>query len=423
MDRNICITQLLQKELVQAMGCTEPAACALAGAKAAELLEGKPEQVKVLTTRDILKNAMGVNIPGFHKKGVKAAIALGVAGADSSLGLSILTNLTPEQKEYADSLIVDLDLVEDTSPLYIKVSLKNQNHSSCAIVSGSHTNFSYLEKDGHLIQGENIAMKCEESHDDTFLEKMTVDDIINYSEHIPQEIEKLLLDAIHINLKVAEASLQTPYGLEVGKTMMKGCKNPPQSLEDAMNVGAALAAGGSDARMAGCQLPVVINSGSGNQGITLTIPIAVVASYLKKTDHETAVALCIAELVGLVLTALKGRLSAQCGAFTAATGTGCGLAYLQGGNAAVLERVIKNMIGDLTGVICDGAKMTCALKIYSCVQSAYLACKLAMEGIAPTPECGIIGEDANKTLGNLSRLTRNGMVRTDQTILNIMLDK
>ena len=234
---------------------------------------------------------------------------------------------------------------------------------------------------------------------------MTVGDVIGYATDMPQEIEDLLLQAIDTNLKISQESLNNPYGLSVGKTLMKDFHYPPENYLEALNVGAALAAGGSDARMAGCQLPVVINSGSGNQGITLTVPLAVVAGYLKKTPKETAQALCIAELIGLVLTAIKGRLSAQCGAFTAATGMGCGLAWMQGGDEAVLERVIKNMVGDLAGVICDGAKMTCALKIYSCVQSAYLASKLALDGLAPTPECGIIGEDAKKTLGNLSQLT------------------
>lgn len=192
---------------------------------------------------------------------------------------------------------------------------------------------------------------------------------------------------------------------------MKDLHEPPENLQEALDVGAALAAGGSDARMAGCQMPVVVNSGSGNQGLVLTVPLAVIAGYLKKCPTETAEALCMAELVGLVLTSYKGRLSAQCGAFTAAIGMGCGLAWLQGGDEAALERVIQNMVGDLAGVICDGAKMTCALKIHSCVQSAYLASKLALQGIAPTPECGIIGEDAKKTMGNLSRLTHGGWNR------------
>jgi len=417
------INSVLHQELILAMGCTEPAACALAGAKAAELFAGKPGKVVVKTTRDILKNAMGVSIPGFHKKGVGAAVALGVAIADTSLGLDILSHISETQKQEADALSIDVELVEEPTPLYIRVELFGKEHSSVAVVSGSHTNFSHLEQDGHVLKHEDVVGVSAKEIDLSLLSAMTVGDVIGYATDMPQEIEDLLLQAIDTNLKISQESLNNPYGLSVGKTLMKDFHYPPENYLEALNVGAALAAGGSDARMAGCQLPVVINSGSGNQGITLTVPLAVVAGYLKKTPKETAQALCIAELIGLVLTAIKGRLSAQCGAFTAATGMGCGLAWMQGGDEAVLERVIKNMVGDLAGVICDGAKMTCALKIYSCVQSAYLASKLALDGLAPTPECGIIGEDAKKTLGNLSQLTHDGMEPTDKTILSIMLGK
>lgn len=403
-----------------AMGCTEPAACALAGAKAATLLEGWPTSVVVRTTRDVVKNAMGVSIPGFHKKGVGAAVALGVAVRDVSRGLDILSGLTEEQKRTADGLSVDVRLVEETVPLYIRVELTGTGHSSVAVVSGSHTNFSYLECDGRVLQEESEIVPEREGVD---LSWMTVGDVIAYAASMPKEIETLLLDAASTNLKIARQSLSGPYGLAVGKTLMKDLHEPPENLQEALDVGAALAAGGSDARMAGCQMPVVVNSGSGNQGLVLTVPLAVIAGYLKKCPTETAEALCMAELVGLVLTSYKGRLSAQCGAFTAAIGMGCGLAWLQGGDEAALERVIQNMVGDLAGVICDGAKMTCALKIHSCVQSAYLASKLALQGIAPTPECGIIGEDAKKTMGNLSRLTHGGMEPTDRTILSIMMGK
>jgi L-cysteine desulfidase len=418
------LSTLLKQEMILAMGCTEPAACALAGARASELLGCKPEKVSVKTTRDILKNAMGVSIPGFHKKGVGAAVALGVAGHDTALGLDILSLITEEQKKVADSLDVAIDLVDVGTSLYILVELEGEGHHTAAAIGGEHTHFCHLEKDGKVLLDEDVddngtARKI----DNSFMETLTMHDILDYSAHMPSDIQKLLLDAIDTNMRISKESLKAQYGLGVGRSLMKGYHYPPRSYPEALDVGAALAAGGSDARMAGCQMPVVINSGSGNQGITLTVPIAVVSEYLGKSDRDTAQALCIAELTGLVLTALKGRLSAQCGAFTAATGMGCGLAWLNGGDEDVLERVIKNMVGNLVGVICDGAKMTCALKIHSCVESAYLASKLALEGQAPTPECGIVGEDAKATLGNLSKLTHAGMEPTDHTILSIMLGK
>lgn len=417
------ISALLRQELVMAMGCTEPAACALAGAKAAELLDGKPDKVRIHTTRDILKNAMGVHIPGFDQKGVKAAVCLGIAIADASRGLDILSTISPSQKQYAAELIPELELVQNPLPLYIKVALSNSTHSSVAVISGSHTNFSHTERDGVVLEDKIIENVKQGMIDSQYVAKLTLSDIIAYSGNMAEDIEALLGKAIDINMRIAEQSLKKEYGLSVGKVLIKDLSRPPKSLDDAYNLGAALAAGGSDARMAGCQLPVMINSGSGNQGMALSIPIAVVARYLGKTQHEIAQALCIGELVGLMLSARKGRLSAQCGAFTAAIGTGCGLAFLQGGTRETMERVVNNMIGNLTGIVCDGAKMTCALKIYSCLHSAFLAIKLAFAGLSPDSECGIIGDDMDDSVNNLSHLTHDGMEHVDRNILDIMLDK
>lgn len=421
MDRRDDMTNLLKREMVLAMGCTEPAACALSGAYAAKALGSLPEKIVVETTRDMLKNAMGVTIPGFHRKGVAAAVALGAAIAEPSLGLDILSTLNDAQKETAEKLEVDIKLVAADFPVSILVHATSGAHEATALVSGTHTHLSFLEKDGKIL--ENDPPSLSSAKDDSWLTELTVRDIMAYADDLPLEVEKLLLSALRTNLQIAQESMMKNYGLSVGKTLMEGYHWPPESYDEALNVGAALAAGGSDARMAGCLLPVVINSGSGNQGLTLTVPIGVIGHYLKKTPHEIAQALCVAELTGLVLTAVKGRLSAQCGAFTAACGTGCGLCRLLGGSSQDLERVIRNMVGNLTGVICDGAKMTCALKIYSSVQAAYLACKLAMAGLAPGAESGIVGDDAKGTLAYLSELTHQGMEPTDKTILSIMLEK
>lgn len=417
------LSRLLRQEMVLAMGCTEPAACALAGATAAEELGCVPETVRVETTRDILKNAMSVSIPGFEKKGVGAAVALGAAGGDTHLGLDILSLLTDAQKERAGRYDVRIDVVDAGTPLYIKVCVTGGGHSAAAAIGPTHTHVCYREKDGKVLLAEDLQARKQDRVDTAVLQDVTMGEIISYATHLPEGIEGLLLEAVDTNMRISLESLKKQYGLGVGRSLMQGYHYPPQSYEEALNVGAALAAGGSDARMAGCQMPVMINSGSGNQGITMTVPLAVVGTYLEKSRSEIAQALCIAELVGLTLTAIKGRLSAQCGAFTAATGMGCGLAWLGGGDQETLERVVKNMVGDLAGVICDGAKMTCALKIHSCVQSAYLASKLALEGKAPTPECGIIGSDAKKTLGYFSEMTHAGMEPTDRTILEIMLKK
>lgn len=426
MDATI-LTDILEQELVLAMGCTEPAACALAGAEAARLLGCEAETIEVETTRDMLKNAMGVSIPGFSQKGVGAAVALGVAGGDASLGLDILSRVSEAQKKRAQRYRVAVRMVDVGVPLYVKVLVAGGGHTAVAAIGGSHTHVCRKEKDGTVLLEEKLDGQVRDARkhaEDEVLKRLSLQDIVAYAQAMPPRIERLLLDAMETNMRIARESLSRQYGLGVGKALMENdLHDPPESYKEALEVGAALAAGGSDARMAGCLMPVVINSGSGNQGLTITVPIKVVGEYLGKSPREIATALCIAELVGLVLTAVKGRLSAQCGAFTASIGTACGLAWLNGGDCAVLERVVNNMVGDLAGVICDGAKKTCALKIHSCLQSAYLACGLALKGEAPSSECGIIGDDARKTLGYLSRLTHDGMEPTDRTILSIMLSK
>jgi len=418
--------ELLNREIVVAMGCTEPAASALAGARASQLLEGDCDSAVIETSRDMVKNAMGVGIPNCPQKGITIAVALGIAGGNISNGLGILSDVNDEQREKAINIPVELIMVEDVPPLYIKVTCKNDKHSSCAIISGTHSNFSYLEKDGDVIIDEPLNAYCSlntDVLDSTFMAAVEVEDIIEFSNHIPKETAELLLKAAKTNLVIAHHALKEDYGLSVGKVSYEGLHEPPEDLNEAFALGATLAAAASDARMAGCPLPVVINSGSGNQGITITVPLYIMGQYLEKSDEEIAKALCIGELIGLSLTARKDRLSALCGAFTASIATSCGLVYLMGGKCDVMNKAINIMIGNLTGIICDGAKMTCALKIYSCIESAALATKLAIRGIGPSLESGIVGNDCKQSFDFLSRISHEGMEQTDRTILSIMLEK
>lgn len=414
---------LLNRELVIAMGCTEPAASALAGARAAELLDGKVEQIFVETSRDMVKNAMGVGIPNCENKGIQAAVALGVAGRSIENGLGILSDVSDTQRKLAATYKVELSMIEDVPPLYIKVILKNKDHKSIAIVSGNHSYFSFLQKDDEILVDEPLNNSSTNSNSSDFISNVSLEEIVDFSKDLPKETSDLLISAANTNLAIARQALTQEYGLAVGKNTYETVVDPPQTLDQALSLGATLAASASDARMAGCPLPVVINSGSGNQGITITLPIYALAQYLEKDDDELARALCIGELVGLCLTAKKDRLSALCGAFTAAIGTACGMIYLLGGKIDEMNKAINVMIANLTGIICDGAKMTCALKIYSCVQSADLAIKLAMKGSAPGQESGIVGMDCVQSFNYLSRISHEGMAQTDKTILAIMMEK
>jgi L-cysteine desulfidase len=251
----------------------------------------------------------------------------------------------------------------------------------------------------------------------------SLSDLLAWVQQAPQEALTLVLDAKNTNMAIAQHALEHSYGLSVGRIAAEPIGKKPSSLSEAFNLASAMAAAASDARMAGCPLPVIINSGSGNQGITLTVPLAVVGSYLACSEEKLARALLLSQLVGLALTAKKNRLSALCGAFTAAIGTACGLVYLLDGTLVEMDRAFNTMVGNLTGIICDGAKMTCALKIYSCVEAANLACKLAFRGMSPGNESGIVGKTSKESMDFLSRISHEGMEETDKTILSIMLGK
>ncbi len=407
------------------MGCTEPAAAALCAAKASELLGENPVRLHVSTSGEMLKNAMGVGIPNTALKGLKAAVALGAAIADIQAGLNILSTIDEAVISKAERFPVSLTIVKDVPSLYIQVEAVGLNHFARATISGEHERFSELVKDEEVLLSlplDGCSATLEEV-DEVILSKSTLADILSWVEEAPPEAHALVLNALETNLSIARHSLESEYGLTVGKTIFTDYEKELQSLDQAFKRGSALAAAASDARMAGCPLPVVINSGSGNQGITLTVPLAPVAEYLSSSDEELARALLVGQLVGLSLTAHKSRLSALCGAFTAAIGTACSLVYLLGGSQKQMDMAFNTMVGNLTGIICDGAKGTCALKIYSCVEAAHLAVKLALKGVGADGKSGIVGMSSQESIDFLARLMKEGMGKTEETILSIMVGK
>lgn len=422
MDRYLSV---LQREMRVAMGCTEPAAAALCAAKASELLGENPVRLHVSASGEMLKNAMGVGIPNTALKGLKAAVALGAAIADIQDGLNILSTIDEAVISKAEGFPVSLTIVKDVPSLYIQVEAVGLNHFARATISGEHERFSELVKDEEVLLSlplDGCSATLEEV-DEVILSKSTLADILFWVEEAPPEAHALVLNALETNLSIARHSLESEYGLTVGKTIFTDYEKELQSLDQAFKRGSALAAAASDARMAGCPLPVVINSGSGNQGITLTVPLAPVAEYVRSSDEELARALLVGQLVGLSLTAHKSRLSALCGAFTAAIGTACSLVYLLGGSQKQMDMAFNTMVGNLTGIICDGAKGTCALKIYSCVEAAHLAVKLALKGVGADGKSGIVGMSSQESIDFLARLMKEGMGKTEETILSIMVGK
>lgn len=414
-----------------AMGCTEPAAAALAGAKACELLGSPVERLAVRASRDMVKNAMGVGLPNCSLRGIQAAVALGAAGGDVSKGLGILSEISDIQQETAARLAsgnrVSLSLVDAVPPVYISVTSYGAGHVAEATISGEHSRFSLLRRDGETLLSLDPASSSESTGNDDLtsetIANLSLAEITKVAESIDPQDFIFVLQGAHTNLEIAAHAMDIDYGLRVGKTMRRGLPDEPHTINEAYALGAAYAAAASDARMAGCPLPVVINSGSGNQGITVSVPVLIMARFLGTDEAHLIRALCISHLVALVLTAKKDRLSALCGAFTAAIGTACGLVYLQGGDMDAMDRAVNNMVGNLTGIICDGAKGTCALKIYSSVEAAAISCRLALEGVSPRDESGIVGKDALQSFSYLTQISHEGMEQTDRTILAIMMGK
>ncbi len=419
------VLDLLKKEMMPAMGCTEPAAAALCGAKAHELLgEGRLAGLSISASRDMVKNAMGVGIPSSPMKGLGVAVALGYAVGSTEKGLSILSSLTEKQVDEARTIASELEIVHEVPPLYVCVSARSvDGRTAKAAISGEHDRFCHLERDGEVLLSLPLDPAEDRGDDEDILRDLTFEEVIDFANSVDVEELGFVRDAIRTNYEIAKFSIEGKFGLEVGKTMMEGIGDPLTSLKDAFSKGAALAAAGSDARMSGCPMPVIINSGSGNQGITVTVPVKVVADYLKCPEDRAVRAVCISELVGLILTARKNRLSALCGVFTAAIGTACAWGYLLGGDSRMMNMALNTMVGNLSGIICDGAKNTCALKIYSSLECASMSVRLALKGLSPGSESGIVGGRISETIDNLSRLCNEGMKATDETVMSIMINK
>jgi L-cysteine desulfidase len=406
---------LFQEELVTAMGCTEPAAVALAGAAARESLGAAPDTVLIRASRDIIKNTMNVGIPNTPLKGITAAAALGIAIGNSAGGLNILSTLGEEQESAAARLAcsgrIKLELVKDVPPVFIEIRLGKDHKNIIARIVDKHDRVEIFDTSKEIISAQV------KPADKTGL--LTPEKIFAFVNAVKLEKIEFLIDAAEVNLNLAEHSVTVGYGIKVGKTMLNG--GPDE--KDLFHLGASLAAAASDARMAGCSKPVIINSGSGNQGITVSVPVLVLARGLGKSRDETARALCLSQLIALMLTERKDRLSALCGVFTAAAGTGAGFVRVLGGDDQAVIYCIKNMIGNLMGMICDGAKGSCALKIYTCVKAAELSARLAMAGNSIPDSEGILADRLEDTLNIVEKISHQGMIPLDETILEVMIEK
>lgn len=415
------IIQLIEQEVIPAIGCTEPISVALAVAKTKELLGGIPDFVEVLLSANVLKNAMGVGIPGTGMYGLPIAIAMGALAGKSEYGLEVLRDISPALLEEGKVFIQDKKLrvgLKDSisEKLYIEVSSRLGNDTAKAVISGEHTRFVYLAKNDEVLLDSTELVKVQEAEEDGL--NLSFDKVCEFACTTPIDEIRFILKSVEVNRAAAAESLKGTYGHGVAQTLSGGLMGNNVYTHMLSYTAAAC-----DARMAGAMIPVMSNSGSGNQGITATLPVSVFAEETGKSEDELIRALTLSHLMTIYIKQSLGRLSGLCGAVVAATGSSCGITYLMGGSREQIGYAIKNMIGNITGMICDGAKPSCALKVSNGVSTATLSAMMAMENKVVTAVEGIAAEEVDKTIENLTRIGRFGMLETDRMILEIMTTK
>ena len=418
------IIALIRREVVPAIGCTEPIAVALCVARAAETLGCRPETIAVRLSANILKNAMGVGIPGTGMIGLPIAVALGALIGRSEYQLEVLRDVTPEAVEegrrYIDEKRISIALKEAIEEkLYIEVEAAAAGHRAVAVIAGGHTRFVYVERDGEVLLDRRSPSSDEKEEGEV---PLTLRRVWDFALTAPLDEIRFILDTSRLNKAAAEQAFAGDFGHCVGRTLR--CDRERKIMGDSIFTRVlSYTSAACDARMAGAMIPVMSNSGSGNQGIAATLPVTVFAEETHATEEQTIRALTLSHLTVVYIKQSLGRLSALCGCVVAATGSSCGVTYLMGGGYAEIAAAVKNMIANLTGMICDGAKPSCAMKLTSGVSTAMLSAMMAMDGHCVTPVEGIIEEDVDKCIRNLTAIGRDGMNETDRLVLNIMTHK
>ena len=420
------IIRLIHREVIPAIGCTEPIAVALACAKAAEVLGDRPERVEVYLSANILKNAMGVGIPGTGMVGLPIAIALGSLIGRSAYGLEVLKDLSPEGlaagKAMVERKCISIALKEQVDKLYIEVVSHRGDEESRVVISHAHTHFSFIARNGEVLYNEESGASHEELEADEEI-ALNFGLVYDFAMQMPLEEIRFILETARVNEAAAKASMEAGcYGHTVSQTFAGefGKRFLGDSVYTHM---LAMTAAACDARMDGAMIPVMSNSGSGNQGLSATLPVVSFAKDMQSCEEQLIRALMLSHLMVIYIKQSLGRLSALCGCVVAATGASCGITYLMGGSRQQLTYAIKNMIGNITGMICDGAKPSCALKVSSGVSTAMLSALMAMEQKVVTPVEGIIDEDVDRSIANLTSIGSKGMESTDRLVLDIMTAK
>ena len=420
------ILSLMKREIVPAIGCTEPIAVALCTARATEALGCVPQRIEARLSANILKNAMGVGIPGTGMTGLPIAMALGALKGRSDYGLEVLRDVDSEAVARAATMVeqraVCVDLKQgDVDKLYIEVEVFADGDSAVAVIAGDHTHFVRVLHGAEVLLDEQTTMAagCEHQHEAVDL---TLRRIWDFATTAPLDELEFIDKARQLNMAASEVALSGDFGHSLGRLL--------QSDRERRIMGDSLftkilsrTSAACDARMAGAMVPVMSNSGSGNQGITSTVPVVVYAQECDASHEQLIRALILSHLTVIYIKQSLGRLSALCGCVVASTGSSCGITYLMGGGYEQVAAAVKNMIANLTGMICDGAKPSCAMKLTSGVSTAVLSAMMAMDGRCVTSVEGIIDDDVDRSIRNLTTIGRDAMNETDAMILKIMTSK
>jgi len=412
--------QILHEELVPAMGCTEPIAVAYASALARQTLGTLPERIELTVSGNIIKNVKSVIVPHTGgRKGLPVAVAAGVRVGDADAQLEVLANVTEDQLPLLDEYLSAAEITVSKSPLRcpfdIQVRVFAGGDTAFVQIVGSHTNVVRIEKNGEVLLNKPFSEEAAQPPESR--RSLTVEDIIAFADEVDlDDVRAPIARQIEYNTAIAEAGLTGQYGAAIGKILLDSYGDSVQ------NRAKAWAAAGSDARMNGCVLPVMINSGSGNQGMTVSLPVEVYAEELEVTREKKIRALVLSNLIGIYQKNELGKLSAYCGAVSAAVGAGAAIAYLNNASYEVIEETIVNTLGNVSGIVCDGAKASCAAKIASSVDAAILAYHMASERRGFRSGEGLVKDSAEKTLKSYGRMGREGMRATDVEILRIMLE-
>ena len=409
--------RILKEELVPAMGCTEPISLAYAAAKARQILNDTPVSAKVEVSGNIVKNAKSVTVPHTGgMRGIKSAFIAGLVAGNADAELEVIAKVSKEQiaemQRVKEVFPVEIVTPEDARIFDIGITLRSENHEAYVRISDTHTNVVCIKKDG-----ETLFEVCPKELEKADKSTLTVENILEFADNVDvNEVQETLDRQISYNMAIAEEGLKNEYGANVGKVLLRAYQ------PDIKITAKAYAAAASDARMNGCELPVVINSGSGNQGITASVPVIVYARGLHISQERLYRALCVSNLITIHLKDGIGALSAYCGVVSAGAGAACGVAYLLGGGEREVSHTLVNALAIDSGIICDGAKASCAAKIATAVESGLLGLNMYYNGNQFFAGDGIVKKGVENTIKSVSRLAHEGMRETDKEIIRIMLE-